>query len=168
MSQHAFKNKGRIRVNNKIIAAFIVTLTYFLFYLFTANAVLIQLQPMDATISVRGGGFPHFKIGGRYLLRKGNYRLNISHPGHYSLFETIEVNEDPSQNFVFDLKRLPGKLVIRTNPESEITLKVDDNVFDPSQNGEFIISAGEHALEILTERYFAVEQDILIQGMEIQ
>ena len=27
---------------------------------------------------------------------------------------------------------------------------------------------GEHALEILTERYFAVEQDILIQGMEIQ
>ena len=76
MSQHAFKNKGRIRVNNKIIAAFIVTLTYFLFYLFTANAVLIQLQPMDATISVRGGGFPHFKIGGRYLLRKGNYRLD--------------------------------------------------------------------------------------------
>lgn len=168
MSQHAVKNKNRIRVNNKIIAAFIVTLAYFLFYLFTANAVLIKLQPMDAEISIRGGGFPHFKIGGRYLLRKGNYRLNISHPGHYSLFETIEVNEDPSQNFVFDLKRLPGKLVIRTNPESKITLKVDDTVFDPSQNGEFIISAGEHALEILTERYFAVEQDILIQGMEIQ
>ena len=31
MSQHAFKNKDRIRVNNKIIAAFIVTLAYFKF-----------------------------------------------------------------------------------------------------------------------------------------
>jgi hypothetical protein len=71
---------------------------------------------MDAEISIRGGGFPHFKIGGRYLLRKGNYRLNISHPGHYSLFETIEVSEDSSQNFVFDLKRLPGKTCYQNQP----------------------------------------------------
>ncbi len=148
-------------------AALILGLTYFLFYLFPANAVLIKLQPVGSAVNISGGYFPHLKIGGRYLLRQGNYQLDVSHPGYYPLSEAIAINADSSQEIAFGLEKLPGELMIKTLPESDFVVSVDGNVVQPVVAGGFIIAAGEHKLRVIADRYFTVEQDILIDGMEL-
>ena len=147
--------------------ALILGSAYFLFYLFTANAILIKLQPSGSEISISGGYFPHLKIGGRYLLRQGDYQLDVLYPGYYPLTTAITINADSSQEVAFGLEKLPGELNIKTLPESDLIVSVDGNVVKPALTGGFIIAAGKHKLSITADRYFTVEQDILIDGMEL-
>ena len=155
------------RVFKYIATALILGLTYFLFYLFTANAILIKLQPVGSEVNISGGYFPHLKIGGRYLLRQGNYQLDVAYPGYYPLSAAIAINADSSQEIGFGLEKLPGELMIKTSPESDFVVSVDGNLVQPAVAGVFIIAAGEHKLRIIADRYFTVEQDILIDGMEL-
>jgi len=147
--------------------ALIVGLAYFLFYLFTANALLIKLQPTSSAVSISGGYFPHLKIGGRYLLRQGDYQLHVSNSGYYPLTTDIVINADSSQEATFNLKKLPGELIVKTLPDTNFIVSVDDNVLKPALTGGFIIDAGQHRLGIASDRYFTVEQDILIDGMDL-
>ena len=146
---------------------FILGLAYFLFYLFTANAILIKLQPFGSEVSISGGYFPHLRIGGRYLLRQGDYQLDVSYPGYYPLSTAIAINADSSQEVAFGLEKLPGELIIKTLPEIDLIVSVDGNAVKPASTGGFIIAAGNHKLRITADRYFTVEQDILIDGMEL-
>jgi len=146
---------------------FILGLAYFLFYLFTANAILIKLQPFGSEVSISGGYFPHLRIGGRYLLRQGDYQLDVSYPGYYPLSTAIAINTDSSQEVAFGLEKLPGELIIKTLPEINLIVSVDGNAVKPASTGGFIIAAGNHKLRITADRYFTVEQDILIDGMEL-
>ena len=155
------------RVFQYSATALILGLTYFLFYLFTANAILIKLQPVGSEVNISGGYFPHLKIGGRYLLRQGNYQLDVAYPGYYPLSAAIAINADSSQEIGFGLEKLPGELMIKTLPESDFVVSVDGNLVQPAVAGVFIIAAGEHKLRIIADRYFTVEQDILIDGMEL-
>ena len=155
------------RVFKYSATALILGLTYFLFYLFTANAILIKLQPVGSEVNISGGYFPHLKIGGRYLLRQGNYQLDVAYPGYYPLSVAIAINADSSQEIGFGLEKLPGELMIKTSPESDFVVSVDGNLVQPAVAGVFIIAAGEHKLRIIADRYFTVEQDILIDGMEL-
>ena len=155
------------RVFKYIATALILGLTYFLFYLFTANAILIKLQPVGSEVNISGGYFPHLKIGGRYLLRQGNYQLDVAYPGYYPLSAAIAINADSSQEIGFGLEKLPGELMIKTSPESDFVVSVDGNLVQPAVAGGFIIAAGEHKLRIIADRYFTVQQDILIDGMEL-
>ena len=155
------------RVFKYSATALILGLTYFLFYLFTANAILIKLQPVGSEVNISGGYFPHLKIGGRYLLRQGNYQLDVAYPGYYPLSAAIAIYADSSQEIGFGLEKLPGELMIKTSPESDFVVSVDGNLVQPAVAGVFIIAAGEHKLRIIADRYFTVEQDILIDGMEL-
>ena len=155
------------RVFKYSATALILGLSYFLFYLFTANAILIKLQPVGSEVNISGGYFPHLKIGGRYLLRQGNYQLDVAYPGYYPLSAAIAINADSSQEIGFSLEKLPGELMIKTSPESDFVVSVDGNLVQPAVAGVFIIAAGEHKLRIIADRYFTVEQDILIDGMEL-
>ncbi len=155
------------RVFKYSATALILGLTYFLFYLFTANAILIKLQPVGSEVNISGGYFPHLKIGGRYLLRQGNYQLDVAYPGYYPLSAAIAINADSSQEIGFGLEKLPGELMIKTSPERDFVVSVDGNLVQPAVAGVFIIAAGEHKLRIIADRYFTVEQDILIDGMEL-
>ena len=146
---------------------FILGLAYFLFYLFTANAILIKLQPFGSEVSISGGYFPHLRIGGRYLLRQGDYQLDVSYPGYYPLSTAIAINTDSSQEVAFGLEKLPGELIIKTLPEIDLIVSVDGNAVKPASTGGFIVAAGNHKLRITADRYFTVEQDILIDGMEL-
>ena len=170
-TQFQQKTAGSTIFGSKIFkfssATFILGLAYFLFYLFTANAVLIKLQPVESEVSIIGGYFPHLKIGGRYLLRQGDYQLDVSHPGYYPLSAIIAINEDSSQEVAFGLEKLPGELIINTLPIIDSIVSVDGDVVKPTLAGGFIIAAGPHTVKITADRYFAVEQDIQIEGMEL-
>ena len=150
---------------------------YFSFYFFTAKAVKIdifddlngELIAQDSDIKIDGGLFPSFKIGGRYLLRSGEYEISIQNEGYVSMNnETLIIDENESQDRMFDLSRLPGKIVFTTNPGVDFDLYVDDSEVSKATPGTSI-SAGNRKIELRFDRYFPIEKEIFVNGKgEIQ
>ena len=150
---------------------------YFSFYFFTAKAVKIdvfddlngELIAQDSDIKIDGGLFPSFKIGGRYLLRRGEYEISIQNEGYVSMNnETLIIDENESQDRMFDLSRLPGKIVFTTNPGVDFDLYVDDSEVSKA-TPETSISAGNRKIELRFDRYFPIEKEIFVNGKgEIQ
>ena len=150
---------------------------YFSFYFFTAKAVKIdifddlngELIAQDSDIKINGGLFPSFKIGGRYLLRSGEYEISILNEGYVSMNnETLIIDENESQDRMFDLSRLPGKIVFTTNPGVDFDLYVDDSEVSKA-TPETSISAGNRKIELRFDRYFPIEKEIFVNGKgEIQ
>ena len=150
---------------------------YFSFYFFTAKAVKIdifddlngELIAQDSDIKIDGGLFPSFKIGGRYLLRSGEYEISIQNEGYVSMNnETLIIDENESQDRMFDLSRLPGKIVFTTNPGVDFDLYVDDSVVSKA-TPETFVSAGNRKIELRFDRYFPIEKEIFVNGKgEIQ
>ena len=150
---------------------------YFSFYFFTAKAVKIdvfddlngELIAQDIDIKIDGGLFPSFKIGGRYLLRSGEYEISIQNEGYVSMNnETLIIDENESQDRMFDLSRLPGKIVFTTNPGVDFDLYVDDSEVSRA-TPETFVSAGNRKIELRFDRYFPIEKEIFVNGKgEIQ
>ena len=150
---------------------------YFSFYFFTAKAVKIdvfddlngELIAQDSDIKIDGGLFPSFKIGGRYLLRSGEYKISIQNEGYVSMSnETLIIDENESQDRMFDLSRLPGKIVFTTNPGVDFDLYVDDSEVSKA-TPETFVSAGNRKIELRFDRYFPIEKEIFVNGKgEIQ
>ena len=150
---------------------------YFSFYFFTAKAVKIdvfddlngEIIAQDSDIKIDGGLFPSFKIGGRYLLRSGEYKISIQNEGYVSMNnETLIIDENESQDRMFDLSRLPGKIVFTTNPGVDFDLYVDDSEVSKA-TPETSISAGNRKIELRFDRYFPIEKEIFVNGKgEIQ
>ena len=150
---------------------------YFSFYFFTAKAVKIdvfddlngELIAQDSDIKIDGGLFPSFKIGGRYLLRSGEYEISIQNEGYVSMSnETLIIDENESQDRMFDLSRLPGKIVFTTNPGVDFDLYVDDSEVSKA-TPETFVSAGNRKIELRFDRYFPIEKEIFVNGKgEIQ
>ena len=150
---------------------------YFSFYFFTAKAVKIdvfddlngELIAQDIDIKIDGGLFPSFKIGGRYLLRSGEYKISIQNEGYVSMSnETLIIDENESQDRMFDLSRLPGKIVFTTNPGVDFDLYVDDSEVSKA-TPETFVSAGNRKIELRFDRYFPIEKEIFVNGKgEIQ
>ena len=150
---------------------------YFSFYFFTAKAVKIdvfddlngELIAQDSDIKIDGGLFPSFKIGGRYLLRSGEYKISIQNEGYVSMSnETLIIDENESQDRMFDLSRLPGKIVFTTNPGVDFDLYVDDSEISKA-TPETFVSAGNRKIELRFDRYFPIEKEIFVNGKgEIQ
>ena len=150
---------------------------YFSFYFFTAKAIKIdifddlngELIAQDSDIKIDGGLFPSFKIGGRYLLRSGEYEISIQNEGYVSMSnETLIIDENESQDRMFDLSRLPGKIVFTTNPGVDFDLYVDDSEVSKA-TPETSISAGNRKIELRFDRYFPIEKEIFVNGKgEIQ
>ena len=145
---------------------------YYSFYFFTAKAVKIdifddlngELIAQDSDIKIDGGLFPPFKIGGRYLLRSGEYKISIQNEGYVSISnETLIIDENESQDRMFDLSRLPGKIVFTTNPSVDFDLYVDDSEVSKA-TPETSISAGNRKIELRFDRYFPIEKEIFVNG----
>ena len=115
------KRQSESLFGNKVfryIGSFILLLTiYFSFYFFTARAVKIDVLDVlgknpvlqNSSISINGGFFPKFKIGGRYLLRKGEYYISIASEDYLPIEKkNIIINQEESQYLVYELKRTPA------------------------------------------------------------
>ena len=150
---------------------------YFSFYFFTAKAVKIDVFDdlngesiaQDSDVKIDGGFFPSFKIGGRYLLRSGEYEISILNEGYVSVNKgNLIIDDNESQDRMFVLSRLPGKVVFIMTPDVDFKLYVDDSEVSKT-TPETLVSAGNRKIEIRFDRYFPIEKEIFVKGKgEIQ
>ncbi|NND36373.1 MAG: PEGA domain-containing protein [Gammaproteobacteria bacterium] len=132
-------------------------------YLFTAQAVLIDVEPADAEIKVVGGLFAP-KIGGRYLLRQREYRVLLNADGYHSERQEIEVIDAPNQSFEFVMRKLPGRVALTTSPAIEARVFVDGEELGMLPSEAFLVEPGEHAVRVVAERYLEFETMVTVEG----
>ena len=167
-SKGLFENQTVRYIGSSIALAVL----YFSFYFFTAKAVKIdvfddlngELITQESTINIDGGLFPSFKIGGRYLLRSGEYEISILNEGYVSVDKgNLIIDENESQDRMFDLRRLPGKIVFITNPSVDFDLYVDDSEVIKI-TPEILLLAGNRKIELRFKKYFTIKKEIFVNG----
>ena len=167
-SKGLFENQTVRYIGSSIALAVL----YFSFYFFTAKAVKIdvfddlngELITQESTINIDGGLFPSFKIGGRYLLRSGEYEISILNEGYVSVDKgNLIIDENESQDRMFDLRRLPGKIVFITNPIVDFDLYVDDSEVI-KLTPEILLLAGNRKIELRFKKYFTIKKEIFVNG----
>lgn len=130
-------------------------------FLFTARSVEIQVESTtSANISL--GGL-HLPLGGRYLLRPGDYELNITAPGYEPLATTLTVTSEDSQRFAFSLQPKPGRVSIRSRPPGA-TVSLDGERIGETPLEALELAAGEFQLELRHPRYLPLATTLTVAG----
>lgn len=146
------------------IALLLLFFAIVMWFLFTARSVLFTFDPAYSELDIDGG--LHLQIGGRYLLRPGEYNLEVSAPGHYPLIQEFEVGDADSQEAHLVLKRLPGKVSFETTPAGAQVL-VDGDTLGVTPLSAQPVSAGERELTLVADRYLPHRDTVNITGMEV-
>ena len=130
-------------------------------FVFTAEGVLIEVAPPEANVEVDGALVaPH--IGPRYLLWKGEYRVRAALERHHPLDERIEVLGGGDEAFRFDLRLLPGLVVVDSVAGAEIRVGGMEGVFAPGE--EIALEPGTWALSISAPRYKNLDIPLTVEG----
>jgi len=140
-------------------------LTLAAFYLFTATAVLIEIDPPDARIRIVGG-LLKLQFGGRYLLRPGPYRVILSAEGYEDSREEIEVEDTDSQDFEIVMRKLPGRLAVSIQDAIEAALWIDEGEMGVIPGGAISLAPGPHTIRITADRFLVFEGFVEIEGRD--
>lgn len=147
-----------------LIAALLILFVLLLAFLLQARSVQLKvLVDTSARIDVSGLALP---LGERYLLRPGNYPLQIDADGYETLTTSLQISSESNQYFEFALQPLPGRLSISSDPAGATV------ILDGKRRGETPIeklqlSAGEHVVAVEKARHLPHHQTLQITGRNI-
>ena len=163
-TEETAKSAFKARPLQLILAGVLLLFGVALWFLFTAQSVLVTSEPAFASIDIDGG--LKLRLGERYLLRTGDYELTATAEGYYPLTLPIQVSDDDNQAFQFVLKRLPGKLSFNTQPSGAQVL-IDGETLGQTPLSAQAIDAGDRELRLLAERYLPYRETIEVTGLEV-
>jgi hypothetical protein len=134
-------------------------------YMFSAVTVVIRADQPNATVSLPGtwltpGG------EGRYLLWPGTYQLSIEAPGFMPYTDSIDVNAGERAEFSFKLRELPGRVQLRTVPETSGEVRVDGDSAIALPVSELLLDKGKHELRISSPRFLEYVTTIEVAGRD--
>ncbi|MDH3637782.1 MAG: PEGA domain-containing protein [Gammaproteobacteria bacterium] len=133
-------------------------------FLVSAKSVELVVSPEGTSVAV--AGWPVFKVGDRYLVRAGHYRVSLSQRGYRSQEEDIEVGSASQQRFEFALEKLPGHLAVSSTPVDGARVWIDDDERGTTPVTVNDIAPGEHQLRVEAARYRAHSEPITVQGLD--
>ncbi len=155
----------RARVGWRVFLAIggIVAGTGFLAFVVLAKSVAFEISPQPAAVAVSGG--PLWRMGDRYLMLPGTYRVSLNHPGYRSLSEDIQIGTEPQQSFTFVLEKEPGQLTVASVPVSGAQVFFDDQPRGVTPVTLSDIPAGTHTLRVTADRYRPFSDAIDVEGL---
>ncbi len=136
-------------------------------FLFTARAVSIDVDPVSADVRI-AGGLIKLRFGERVLMWPGEYRLLLSAEGYADAREVIRVTREPSQDFSFALKKLPGRLVVLTEQQTLAAVMIDGKPVGQTPTAEIELPAGPHQLSLQAERYLPFAAEVEVDGLGLR
>ena len=127
--------------------------------------------PVDVTVTpapdrMEIAGFPPIvSVAGQRLAVPGDYTVTASREGFLPLESVISVSGDV-RAFTFGMEKLPGLLYLHvTPPESEAWVSLDGQTLGRAPLEGHEIPAGDHELEITSERYLSLTHGLSVEGM---
>lgn len=135
-----------------------------IWYLVTAQPVVIELEPEQAQVELGPGITP--RVGSQWLLRPGEYDLRVSAPGYHDLEQSLVVGKDAPRQHRFELEPLPGHLQVTSTPATGASIFLDDQPAGSTPTTLRDIVVGSHKIRVEADRYLPVEQQVDIEGRD--
>ena len=135
--------------------------------LFSAKSIQFQIEPGEPdNFSISGGWF-RLPVGNRTLLRPGHYRVTVQKEGYFEVNQSLEVGDEPSRTVLIELRRLPGRVTVRTDPpDTEATVTVDDNQVGPAPYGPLVLEPGVHSVSVTADRFLPFSDRLVVPGLD--
>lgn len=134
-----------------------------LWFLLTAKALMVDVRPLDAQVSIHGG--PVLALSGNYLLRPGQYRLEAVAEGYQDYQVDFRVSSADSQRLEVQLEKKPGHLELKAIPEG-VDVLIDQIARGKTPLLIKNLTPGSHTLQLSAARYFPVQKEVVIEGMD--
>lgn len=148
-----------------VVGGVIAVLAIVSWLLFSSKSIQFDVQPAGADeLSVSGGWF-RMPVGDRILLREGTYTVNVKSEGYYDVAQSIQVDASPSKTFTIEMRRLPGKLTVTTDPEVEALVTVDQDKLGRAPYGPLELEPGTHMVSVTADRYLPYVQALTVPGL---
>ncbi len=149
------------------ILALFLLLTIVALFIVYARAVQFVFLPETAVLDIHGG-FPTYQLGGRYLMLPGDYGISASAEGYHRLDETVSIGEEPDQEYLFELTKLPGILSVEAR-YGESTVEGARVLIDQTPLGTTPllideVAAGRRDLFVNHPRFKPVQTEIQVIG----
>lgn len=159
--------KRRRKIVQSSVYGALVLLAALALYGFTVKPVLIETDPDYAEIEITGG-FLKLRLGGRYLLRQGDYTVTMAAAGYVSLEQKITVGSADNQEFQFNLEKLPGRIIITTRRGVPGEVWVDGELVGETPTDELLLKAGSYEVRIRAERYLEFITTLEVEGRDFR
>jgi formylglycine-generating enzyme required for sulfatase activity len=131
-----------------------------LWFIFTAISIGITTNPTTARVDI-DGALPAVAVGGRYLVRPGNYVVHAAHAGYTSARSDIKVSAEPNQNFTLQLQKLPGILRIAVAEKAQVSIDGEPAGEAPM---DFKLAPGKHTVALSSARYQLFTGSVEVAG----
>ena len=138
------------------------------YLLFSAKSVRFDIEPAAIDKFEIAGGWFHLPFGDRFLLRKGTYTASVAKQGYYDISQAFTVGDEPSLTVALSLRKLPGRLLVTTDPAAAAIVSVDDKFVGRAPYGPLELEPGIHVVGVKAERYLPYAGDIHMPGLGIQ
>lgn len=144
-----------------IFLLLLALLTAVLWYLFSARSVALSFEPEAHSVQIKGG--LAFKLGDRYLLREGDYRIRATADGYRPFEGELQVGSRQNQHYDFKFLKLPGLLNIQTQPQNaQVTIDQQQVGLTPL-NG-IALEPGQHSVEVNLAGHIPQSATVQIEG----
>jgi formylglycine-generating enzyme required for sulfatase activity len=157
----------RPRWYHGVLAIGLVVASTSAWFVLTARSVFIDVTPATADISVIQGHA--VRIGPRYLMREGDYRVQLIAAGYYDADVALSVTQEQAQTHSFELVPRPGYVSITATTESgeelsgvRVLLDGVDLGTTPLLNAE--VPPGTYEAQLQLDRYLTARTQMDVQG----
>ena len=149
-----------------IVGGALIALLTMSYLLFTAVSVEFEIDPGQPDRFDIDGGWFRLPVGGRVLLREGNYTVNVEKKGYYDIGQTFVVGDDPSMTVRLRMRKKPGQLRLVTDPVVDAVVTIDDSMVGKAPYGPVQLEPGEHTVRVESERFLPFNDFIRVTGLD--
>lgn len=135
-------------------------------FVLTARSVLVEVDPITAEIEIADGF--SFRMGRRYLIRSGAYRLTLRNEGYHDLVTRLPVSDEQDQTHPFEMRKLPGIVSIDTASIDGARVQIDGVDLGVTPLLNVPVEPGEHQLTLSLDRYLEYGETISIEGRAVE
>ena len=160
----AQRRLSRLRVGTVVTSLALLVSALAAWFVLTGKAVYVATDPAGAKVEIHGGF--KLQLADHFLIRPGDYRLQITAPGYHPLQQTLTVSTDQNQQLSFRLRRLPGRLAVTTSPEVAAKIRIDGEDKGVTPKTVRDLEPGTHNIGLTADRYQDYEQTVEIEGLD--
>jgi formylglycine-generating enzyme required for sulfatase activity len=136
-------------------------------FLLSAHPVELRVEPAPERLEL-AGPWPRLALGGRRLLRPGEYRVRAELEGYRPLEQGFRVEDRAGQRFRFRLARLPGRLRIDAGDAGGVRVLVDGEERGETPLQPLELEPGRHAVRLESPRYRPFETIVEVEGAGVE
>lgn len=136
------------------------------YLLFSSRSIQFEVSPPEPDKLTIAGGWFRLPLGDRILLRRGEHTVNVQKNGYYDISQNFVVDDEPSKTIKLEMRRLPGRLTVQTDPPVDATVTVDNSIVGTTPFGPIELQPGAHSISVQADRFLPFDDVLDIPGLD--